>query len=65
VIGRIVVEYHGQRVEVDLLQAGECCRSHGVRIDGEVVGVMGLYKAAALASSKLARVPSKRSDFWG
>lgn len=64
VIGRIVIEYHGQRVEAEILQAGDRCRSHGVRIDGKVVGVMGLYRAAAEVSSRLARVPGSRSDFW-
>ena len=64
VIGRVVIEYHGQRVEAELLQAGDRARSHGVRIDGLVIGMMGLYRAAALASSRVARVPGKRSDFW-
>ncbi len=64
VIGRIVVELHGQRVEAELLQAGDRCRSHGVRIDGKVIGVMGLYKAACEATARIARVPGKRSDFW-
>jgi hypothetical protein len=64
VIGRIVIEYHGQRVEVEILQAGERCRTHGVRIDGGPVELMGLYRAAALASGKVARMPSQRSDFW-
>lgn len=64
VIGRIVIEYHGQRVEAEILQAGDRARSHGVRIDGPMVGVMGLYRAAAEVSSRLARVPGKRSDFW-
>lgn len=65
VIGRIVIEYHGQRVEAEILQAGDRCRSHGVRIDGAMVGMMGLYRAAAAATSRVARVPGKRSDFWG
>ena len=64
VIGKIVIELHGQHVEAELLQAGDRCRSHGVRIDGDVVGLMGLYAAAALVSSRIARVPGKRSDFW-
>lgn len=66
VVGRIVIEYHGQRVEVELLQAGERCRSHGVRIDGAMQPeMMGLYAAAAKATARIARVPSRRSDFWG
>lgn len=64
VIGRIVIEYHGQRVEATILQAGERCRTHGVQIDGGQVQVMGLYRAAALVSGMVARVPSRRSDFW-
>lgn len=63
-IGRIVVEYRGQSVEAVLLQAGDRCRTHGVEIDGQVVGMMGLYKAAALLTSMVARMPGKRSDFW-
>lgn len=65
VVGRIVIEYHGQRIEVELLQAGERCRSHGVRIDGAMQPeMMGLYAAAAKATARIARVPSRRSDFW-
>lgn len=63
-IGRIVVELHGQRVEAVLLQAGERCRSYGVAIDGAAPEVMGLYRAAALVGAKVARMPSRRSDFW-
>ena len=66
IVGRITIEYHGQRVEVELLQAAERCRSHGVRIDGVMEPkVMGLYAAAAKATARIARVPSRRSDFWG
>lgn len=65
VIGRIVIEYHGQRVEAEILQAGDRCRTHGVRINGEPPRLMGLYRAAAESSSRVARVPGKRSDFWG
>lgn len=65
VIGRIVIELHGQRVEAELLQAGDRCRSHGVRVDGQLLPkVMGLYRAAAETSRLIARVPGKRSDFW-
>lgn len=64
-IGRIVIELHGQRVEAELLQAGDRCRSYGVRIDSKMLPkVMGLYRAAAKVSSRVARVPGKRSDFW-
>lgn len=62
-IGRIVVEYHGQRVELPILQAGSKCRTHGVVVDGQT-RLMGLYKAAALATSMVSRVPGARSDFW-
>jgi hypothetical protein len=65
VIGRIVIEYHGQRVEAEILQAGDKCRTHGIRIGGDPVVMMGLYKAAVLVASRIARVPSRRSDFWG
>lgn len=64
VVGRVLIELHGQRVEAELLQAGDRCRSYGVRIEGNVIGVMGLYRAAAKVSSRIARVPGKRSDFW-
>lgn len=63
-IGRIVIEYHGQRVEAVILQAGERCRTHGVSIDGAKPELMGLYQAAIAAQAKLARVPSSRSDIW-
>lgn len=63
-IGRIVIEYHGQRVEAVLLQAGSRCRSHGVSINGGPVEVMGLYAACVKMSSKLGRMPSSRSDVW-
>lgn len=65
VIGRILIQYHGQTVEAEILQAGDRCRTHGVRINGVMQPkTMGLYRAAAVATSKLARVPGKRSDFW-
>lgn len=65
VIGRVLIELHGQRVEAELLQAGDRCRSHGVRIDGKLLPrVMGLYRAAVEVSARIARVPGKRSDFW-
>ena len=51
VIGRIIVEYHGQSVEAELLQAGERCRTHGVRIGAEPIVMMGLYRAAAQRSA--------------
>lgn len=63
-IGRIVIEYHGQRVEAVIYQAGERCRTHGVSIDGGPVALMGLYAAAVATQAKLARLPSARSDFW-
>lgn len=63
-IGRIVIEYHGQRVAATILQAGDRCRSHGVIIDGGPVALMGLYAATRAVQAKLARVPARRSDFW-
>ena len=41
VVGRIVYELHGQRVEAELLATGRHCRSYGVQIDGKVIGMMG------------------------
>lgn len=65
VIGRVIIEYHGQRVEAEILQAGDRSRSHGVRIDGVMQPkMMGLYRVAAIATARVARVPGKRSDFW-
>ncbi len=65
VIGSVVIQLHGQTVEAELLQAGDRCRSYGVRIDGKMLPkVMGLYRAAAKVSSRVALVPGKRSDFW-
>ena len=63
-VGRITIELHGQVVTATLLQAGERCRSYGVTIDGASLEVMGLYRAAALVGAKVARMPSRRSDFW-
>lgn len=63
-IGRIVIEYHGQRVEGVLLQAGDRARTHGLVI-GEASPVLcGLYAACAKLSAQLARVPGKRSTMW-
>lgn len=64
VIGRIVVEYHGQRVEAVLLQAGDKARTHGVQIADGPIELMGLYAAAAMATGKVSRVPGKRSTMW-
>ena len=63
-IGRIVIEYRGQMVEAIIRQAGERCRTHGVSINGGPVQLIGLYRAAALASAAVARLPSVRSDAW-
>ena len=63
-IGRIVIEYRGQVVEAKILQAGERCRTHGVSINGGPVQLLGLYRAAALATAEIARLPSVRSSMW-
>lgn len=63
-IGRILIEYRGQVVEAKLLQAGERCRTLGVQIGDGPVEAMGLYRALAAMSRRLARMPSVRSDFW-
>ena len=65
VIGRIVIEYHGQRVEGALLQAGDRCRTHGLVIDGSEPVLCGLYQACAKVGARIARVPGKRSTIWG
>ncbi len=64
VIGRIVIEYHGQRIEAEILQAGAKCRTHGIRIGDEPVQLMGLYRAAVMLTSRLARAPGRRSECW-
>ena len=64
-IGRIVIEYHGQRVEGVLLQAGDRSRTHGLVIGDDPAVLCGLYQACAKVSAKLARVPGKRSTMWG
>lgn len=63
-IGRITIELHGQSVTATLLQAGTCCKTYGVQIEDEPIEVLGLYRAAALVSSRVPRMPSLRSDFW-
>lgn len=63
-IGEVVIRYHGQEVRAVLYQAGERCRTHGVSIEGGPVMLMGLYAACAALSGCVARVPSRRSDFW-
>lgn len=47
VVGQIIYTLHGRRVVADLLSTGRHCRSYGVRIAGEVVGVMGADRAWA------------------
>ena len=64
IVGRIVVELHGQRVETMLLQAGEHCRTYGVSIDGAEPELLGLYAAATRTTARVSRMPSRRSDFW-
>lgn len=40
--GFIAAELDGQSVCAELLSTGKHCRSYGVRIGGQVVGVMGM-----------------------
>lgn len=63
-IGRILIEYRGQVVDAAIYQAGTHCRTHGVSINGGPVQLLGLYRAAALATAEVARLPSMRSDLW-
>lgn len=63
-IGRILIEYRGQTVEAAIYQAGSRCRTHGVSIAGGRVQMMGLYRAAALVSAAVARMPGQRSEAW-
>lgn len=63
-VGSITIRLHGQIVTATLLQAGERCRSYGVCINGGKPEMMGLYRACAAVSAEVARMPSRRSDFW-
>lgn len=61
-VGEIVIRLHGQEVRAELLSTGKHCRSYGVRIGGEVVGIMGLYEAWRLhVSPAVARLLSRRA----
>lgn len=61
IVGRIVLELHGLRISADLLSTGKHCRSYGVRIDGEVVGVLGADRAWREISRRMPRMGSKRN----
>ena len=63
-IGSIHLTYHGQVVEVDILQAGDKARTHGFAFNGQPPIVMGLYRALATAGGLVARLPGRRSGFW-
>jgi len=60
IVGRIVLELYGSVVSADLLSTGKHCRSYGVRIDGEVVGVLGADRAWREISKRMPRLASKR-----
>ncbi len=44
-VGRIVLELHDYEAHALLLSTGKHCRSFGVEIGGQVVGVMGIDRA--------------------
>ena len=58
VVGRITLRLHGHSVTAELLSTGRHCRSYGVRIDGEIVGVMGAYEAWRKVSAAMPRMRS-------
>lgn len=63
-VGEVVFRLHGQEVTARLLATGHHCRSYGVEIGGQVVGVMGADKAWGEVSKRVGRLPSPRSDVW-
>ncbi len=61
VIGSIVFRLHGLEVCAELLSTGKHCRTHGVRIDGKIVGMMGADMAWREVSRLMPRMLSIRS----
>ncbi len=61
VIVSIVFVLHGREVRAELLSTGKHCRTHGVRISGEVVGVMGADAAWREVSRRMPRMMSIRN----
>lgn len=60
VVGAVTFELHGRVVKAELLATGKHCRSFGVRIDGKVIGVMGMWGASLEVSKRMARPISDR-----
>lgn len=60
VVGHIEFALHGQVARVELLSTGKHCRTHGVRINDQVVGVMGADRAWRVLSKRVARMISSR-----
>lgn len=60
VVGEIVFRLHGQEVRAELLSTGKHCRSYGVQIGGEVIGVMGAEQAWREVSALVPRMLSLR-----
>lgn len=60
-IGEIILRLHGRECRAELLSTGKHCRSYGVRIDGQIVGVMGAYEAWREVSRRMPRMMSIRN----
>lgn len=60
VVGHIELALYGQVVRAELLSTGRHCRTHGVRIGGQVVGVMGADRAWRTVSRRVTRMMSVR-----
>ena len=60
VVGHIEFMLHGRTVRADLLATGHHCRSYGVRVAEQVVGVMGADAAWGMLSKQQPRMMSAR-----
>ena len=60
VVGEVILRLHGHEVRAELLSTGKHCRSYGVQIGGEVVGVMGADRAWGVVSARMPRMMSIR-----
>ena len=60
VVGEVVLRLLGHEVRAELLSTGRHCRSYGVRIEGEVIGVMGADAAWREVSRRMQRMLSIR-----
>lgn len=59
-VGWITFVLFGRKVRAELLSTGKHCRSYGVKIDGEIVGVLGADKAWGEVSKRMPRMASLR-----